>query len=176
MPFLLVGASNSPIAAASNDKRASTAAEAAPGGWLWPVEGPRRIVRAYLAPPTPYAAGHRGIDLAAPTDGTVRAPADGTVHYVGVVVDRAVVSIRYADGVISSIEPVASELAPGDSVTRGQTIGKVAAMDARSAWSGTHCRSPCIHLGVRVHGDYVSPLNYLGGIPRAVLLPTRTLG
>lgn len=175
MPVVLIGASNSPSAAASSETRASTAAEAAPGRWLWPVEGPRRIVGAYVAPATPYAVGHRGIDLAAPADGVVRAPADGIVHYVGVVVDRAVVSIRHADGVISSMEPVDSALAAGEAVRRGQTIGTVAAMDARSAWSGTHCRSPCIHLGVRVHGEYVSPLNYLGGIPRSVLLPPRTL-
>ncbi|WP_443208538.1 hypothetical protein [Salinibacterium sp. PAMC 21357] len=37
-----------------------------------------------------------------------------------------------------------------------------------------HCTRPCLHFGVRVEGEYVSPLNYLSGIPRAVLLPTRT--
>ena len=31
-------------------------------------------------------------------------------------------------------------------------------------------RHPCLHLGVRVDGAYVSPLLFLGGQPRAVLL------
>lgn len=172
---LIPGASNSPFAAASPEPRADLAAEATASRWLWPVEGPRRIVAAFVAPPTPYAAGHRGIDLPAPEEGVVVAPADGVVHYVGTVVDRPVVSIRHADGVISSMEPVDSELAAGQGVRRGEPIGSVVSMGARSAWSATHCRSPCIHLGVRVHGAYVSPLNYLGGIPRSVLLPTRAL-
>jgi hypothetical protein len=28
-----------------------------------------------------------------------------------------------------------------------------------------------VHFGVRIDGEYVSPFLFLGGIPRAVLLP-----
>src|SRR5690606_40582057 len=61
--------------------------------WAWPLAAPHPVVRAYLAPPAPYAAGHRGIDIRSSPAAEVRAPADGVVHFAGVVVDRAVLSI-----------------------------------------------------------------------------------
>lgn len=132
--------------------------------WQWPVDDARRIVRPFIAPATKYSAGHRGVDIGAPPGTTVRAPARGVVHFAGVVVDRPVVSIRHEDGAISSFEPVISDLAEGSPVARGSPIG--------IAQSG-HCATGCIHFGVRVHGEYVSPLLYFDGVPRAVLLPTR---
>lgn len=130
--------------------------------WLWPVAPPHPITRPYLAPATPFAAGHRGIDIAA-ADGTeVIAPDDGVVYFAGWVVDRSVLSIDHGGGVLSSYEPIATALTAGEIVRRGQVIGLVEA---------GHCATPCLHLGVRVDGAYVSPLRYLGGQPRAVLLP-----
>jgi len=131
--------------------------------WTWPVHPPHDVVRPYLAPATAYSSGHRGIDIAAP-DGTVIAPTDGVVHFAGVVVDRPVLSIRHPGGLITSYEPVETTLSAGDVVERGDVIGTVLP---------GHCASPCLHFGVRRDGEYVSPLLYLGGIPRAVLLPTR---
>ena len=131
--------------------------------WNWPVDPPHVIVRPYIAPRTPYSAGHRGIDLAAPT-GTVYAPADGVVHFAGTVVDRPVLSIEQPGGVLTSYEPVATTLTAGATVERGEVIGTVVP---------GHCASLCLHFGVRVHGDYASPLAWLGGIEPAVLLPTR---
>ena len=130
--------------------------------WSWPVDPPHAVVRPYEPPPTAYSAGHRGIDLAAP-GGTVYAPADGIVHFAGTVVDRPVLSLEHADGVLTSYEPVVTALAAGDAVARGQPIGTVRA---------GHCPgAPCLHFGVRVGGKYASPLLWLGGIERAVLLP-----
>jgi murein DD-endopeptidase MepM/ murein hydrolase activator NlpD len=140
------------------------AAAAAPARWSWPVATPHAIVRPFIAPASEYAAGHRGIDIAA--RGAVVAPADGVVHFAGVVVDRPVLSIEHPGGVLSSYEPVTSELRAGDVVTRGEVIGEV---------QPGHCRSPCLHFGVRIDGEYVSPLLFLGGIPHSVLLPTRPL-
>ena len=88
------------------------------------------------------------------------------MHFAGVVVDRPVLSIDHGGGVISSYEPVLTTLVEGDVVTRGDVIGTVLP---------GHCASVCVHLGVRVDGQYVSPLRFLGGIPRAILLPTRAL-
>ena len=133
--------------------------------WTWPVAVPHAIVRPYVAPATDYGAGHRGIDIAAP-DPRVRAPAEGTVHFAGVVVDRPVLSIVHPGGLISSYEPVTTELNAGDPIVRGEIIGEV---------QPGHCSSPCLHFGVRLDGEYVSPLLLLGGVPRAVLLPTRRL-
>ncbi len=144
----------------------SEAAHPVPAAWLWPLEGPRALVRPYLAPAHPYGPGHRGIDLGASESVDVRAPAAGVVHFSGFVVDRWVISIRHPGGTISSYEPVRSELHAGDRVARGETIGRL---------QPGHCMSPCLHLGVRRDGAYLSPLNYLGGIPRSVLLPTRRL-
>jgi murein DD-endopeptidase MepM/ murein hydrolase activator NlpD len=132
--------------------------------WSWPVAPPRTIVRPYLAPPTPYGAGHRGIDISAPEGAPVLAPDDGIVHFAGVVVDRPVISIEHAGGVLSSMEPVASTLHAGDVVHRGDLIGTVVA---------GHCAASCLHLGARIDGAYVNPMVFLGGVQRAVLYPTR---
>ncbi|MGH1522958.1 M23 family metallopeptidase [Leifsonia sp. L25] len=133
--------------------------------WSWPL-APLRVVRAYEAPPSPYAAGHRGIDLAALSGAIVAAPSDATVHFVGVVVDRPVLTLDHGSGVLSSYEPVvAAGLAVGDPVTRGMVLGVVG--------EGAHCSGVCLHVGVRVDGDYVSPLLFFERPPRAVLLPLR---
>jgi murein DD-endopeptidase MepM/ murein hydrolase activator NlpD len=131
--------------------------------WAWPIAAPHPIARAYLAPATPYAPGHRGIDIRAPVGAEVRAPADGVVHFAGVVVHRPVLSIDHGGGVLSSYEPVETTLHEGDAVRRGQVIGTLLT---------GHCATgACLHLGVRVGDEYVSPLLFLGGQPRAVLLP-----
>ena len=131
--------------------------------WSWPVGPPIALVEPFRAPPTPYAAGHRGIDLAVVPDASVRAPAAGVVSFAGPVAGRPVLSIDHGDGVVSSIEPVAASVAAGTRVTEGEPIGTVG--------SGGHCDAACVHFGVRVHGEYVSPTLFLGGVPRAVLLP-----
>jgi len=142
-----------------------SAAGAAPS-WHWPVGPGHLVTRPFVAPATVYGAGHRGIDIAAPLGATVEAPADGVVHFAGMVVDRPVLSIRHADGLISSFEPVTTGLSEGAVVLRGSAVGTTTA---------GHCRSPCLHLGVRRYGEYLSPLVFLGGIGPLVLLPTRAL-
>lgn len=142
------------------------AVEGAAARWHWPLGSPRMLLRPYIAPPTAYAAGHRGIDIGTTGDTRVLSPDDGVVHFAGVVVDRSVLSIRHAGGVISSFEPVTTELVAGDSIRRGDQVGVL---------QSGHCSTPCLHFGVRLHGEYLSPLVYLGGIPHSVLLPTRPL-
>ena len=140
------------------------AAARATTSWDWPVPVPHPIVRPFIAPATAYAAGHRGIDISAGEGTPVTAPADGIVYFAGVVVDRPVLSIRHTDGVVSSYEPVESVLPAGTTVRRGDIVGHLLP---------GHCTSACVHFGVRLYGEYVSPLNYLGGIRWSVLLPTR---
>ena len=134
--------------------------------WEWPVDPPKRVVRAYVAPATPYGPGHRGVDLAADSGAAVYAPADGVVYFAGVVVDRPLLTIRQPGGILSSFEPVTTTLAAGTAVTRGERIGTLLA---------GHCAETCLHVGVRLYGQYVSPLKYLTGIPHSVLLPVRPL-
>ncbi len=147
---------------------AQSAIEAATPRWRWPV-APPRIVQAYAAPPSPYAAGHRGIDLAAATSAVVVAPSDATVHFAGVVVDRPVLTLDHGSGVLSSYEPLLADgLRAGDTVTRGSPLGVVG--------TGAHCSNSCLHVGVRIDGDYVSPLLFFDRVPRSVLLPLRAGG
>ncbi|GGI47272.1 murein DD-endopeptidase MepM/ murein hydrolase activator NlpD [Agromyces flavus] len=153
-------ASASPSATVPRPARADAAAEPT---WSWPVGPPIALVEPFRAPPTPYAAGHRGIDLAVAPGGSVRAPDDGVVSFAGPVAGRPVLSIDHGDGVVSSIEPVAASVTAGVAVAEGEPIGVVS--------SGGHCDARCVHFGVRVHGEYVSPMLFLGGVPRAVLLP-----
>jgi murein DD-endopeptidase MepM/ murein hydrolase activator NlpD len=136
----------------------------APPRWAWPTAS-HVVVRGFEAPATAYAAGHRGIDVAAEAGAAVRAVDDGVVAFAGTVADRGVVSVEH-DGVRSSVEPVDPAVEAGDAVRRGDVIGHVAS-------GGDH--AGVLHLGARVRvGDgwaYVSPLIYLGGAERAVLLP-----
>ena len=150
------------------DAGADRAGESAVSGesrepWWWPVPPPIRVVSPFRAPPTPYAAGHRGIDVQVEPGAAVVAPADGVVSFAGSVAGRGVVSIDHGAGVVSAIEPVDGVIAAGTPVAAGDAIGTVA--------SGGHCEARCVHFGVRVHGEYVSPFLFLGGLPRAVLLP-----
>lgn len=139
------------------------ASAAGPEQWVWPVPPPIRVVSPFRAPATPYSAGHRGIDVAAEGAATVVAPAAGTVSFAGPVAGRGVVAIDHGDGIVSAIEPVGALVAAGTVVSAGDAIGVVS--------SGGHCASRCVHFGVRVDGEYVSPFLFLGGLPRAVLLP-----
>jgi hypothetical protein len=130
--------------------------------WSWPVQPPV-MERAFEAPESVYAAGHRGIDLGAPSGTAILAPGHAEVRFAGVVVDRPVLTLDHGGGVLSSYEPLLSELAVGDSVAAGQHIGVLGV--------GGHCGSGCLHVGVRVDGRYVSPLLFFDRVPRAILLP-----
>jgi murein DD-endopeptidase MepM/ murein hydrolase activator NlpD len=155
-----------PAAALESLPEASALARAAAvpdDPWRWPVPAPIRVVAPFRAPATPYAAGHRGIDVAAENGAVVVAPADGVVSFAGPVVDRGVVAIDHGDGVVSAIEPVEAVVAAGTAMRAGEVVGRVA--------TGGHCASRCVHFGVRVDGEYVSPFLFFGGLPRAVLLP-----
>jgi len=146
----------------SADAAASSVGAAAGARWTWPVL-PTVLERPFEAPATAYAAGHRGIDLRAPAGTVVAVPAQATVRFVGVVVDRPVLTLDHGAGVLSSYEPVLSELTVGDTVAAGGRLGVVT--------SGGHCDGVCLHVGVRVDGEYVSPLLFFESVPRAVLLP-----
>jgi murein DD-endopeptidase MepM/ murein hydrolase activator NlpD len=135
--------------------------------WVWPVGPAHVMVRPFIAPTTTYSAGHRGIDIESAEGAEVVAIGPGVVHFAGTVVDRPLVSVRHAGGVISSVEPVVPRVVEGQAVAAGETIGTVAA---------AHCARACVHLGIRLHGEYVSPLKYLGGLRPSVLLPTRRVG
>ena len=122
------------------------------------------MLRDFDPPPKPWLSGHRGVNLGAAADGApVTSPAAGTVSFVGVVVDRPVITIDHGDGLRSSFEPVDSALAAGAPVAAGQVIGTV---------RPGHCAAaPCLHWGVRRGEDYVDPLQFVMDLRPSVLLP-----
>ncbi len=131
------------------------------GGWAWPSDGPRTVVVPWRAPAHAYGPGHRGIDIAASAE--VRSPADGVIAFAGTVVDRPLLTIDHGNGLVTTLEPVNTELAPGTAVHRGQTVGSPA--------SGGHAPPGAVHVGVRWNGAYINPMLLFGGVERAVLLP-----
>ncbi|GLI28670.1 hypothetical protein ARHIZOSPH14_29120 [Agromyces rhizosphaerae] len=163
-PAAIASASAAPASAdpATAPPSVANVSEAPGRAWRWPVGAPIAVLAGYRAGDTVYSAGHRGIDLAAAEDDPVLAPADGTVAFAGWVGDRTLVTIDHGGGVVSTLEPVRASVAVGEAVAAGEVVGE------RS--TGGHC-ADCLHLGARVDGRYVSPLVFLGGVPRAVLLP-----
>ncbi|MFT4220044.1 MAG: M23 family metallopeptidase [Microbacterium sp.] len=151
-------------AAASADDTSETARIETAEKWSWPVESPFRVDRPFIAPAHEYGPGHRGIDLLPLAGGDdVRAPASGAVAFSGQVAGRGVLTIDHGDGLVTTLEPVESELEPGAAVARGDSVGTLSV--------GGHALPGRVHFGVRLHGEYINPLLLFGGLPRAVLLP-----
>ncbi|MET3721189.1 MULTISPECIES: M23 family metallopeptidase [unclassified Arthrobacter] len=134
--------------------------------WDWPLAPRPAVMRAFDPPDKPWMSGHRGVDLKATHDGVpVTSPASGTVSFVGVVVDRPVITIDHGGGLRSSFEPVESRLTAGTVVAQGEIIGTLQA---------GHCGAlACVHWGVRRADDYVNPLEFVTDLLPSILLPVR---
>lgn len=139
------------------------------GGRVWPVEGPAgipRVIRGWKPPPKPWAAGHRGVDLAAPRGSPVRAVAAGRVSFAGKVAGRGVVSVELSGTgrppLRMTYEPVRPSVHKGERVRSGQTVGRVAE-------GPFHCDRGCLHWGARRGGRYLDPLSLLRGGPSRLL-------
>jgi murein DD-endopeptidase MepM/ murein hydrolase activator NlpD len=124
---------------------------ASTAGLIWPVSGP-------VTSPFGWRWGrmHEGIDIGVPYGTPIRAAAAGTVIYCGweegygnfVVIDHGG-NLATAYGHQSSIAVTC-----GEQVDQGQTIGYVGCTG--------HCTGPHLHFEVRVDGNPVDPLGYLG--------------
>lgn len=161
--LLLLPASLAPAGETLAFGPAPAGAEPGPS-WRWPVSPRPPVLRDFDPPPKPWLSGHRGVDLGTASDGAqVTSPAAGIVSFVGVVVDRPVITIDHGNGLRSSFEPVESSLAAGSAVNAGQVIG--------TALPG-HCpATSCVHWGVRRGGDYVNPLQFVMDLRPSILLP-----
>ncbi|MEV0600728.1 M23 family metallopeptidase [Streptomyces sp. NPDC050315] len=118
-----------------------------------------------MPPPTPWAAGHRGVDLASHAGATVRAAAPGRVSFAGKVADRGVLAIELPDSgqppLRITYEPVRPTVRKGDRVRAGQPV----AILQRGPY---HCDAPCLHWGLRRDRTYLDPLSLL---PPSLLAP-----
>lgn len=160
MALLVGGGSARPVDPAHADKANTSTGS---GRWVWPLGGPEAVMDPFAAPPAPWAAGHRGVDLRAGPGTGVRSPAAGVVLYSGVVVDREVLTIDHGGGLVSSFEPVVAQLDVGTIVTQGQQVATVG--------TGGHCSGFCLHWGVRLDGEYIDPLSMLMDRRPSILLP-----
>lgn len=124
------------------------------------------VMEDYLAPVSSYGSGHRGIDFRVQPGGPIHSPADGLVHFSGLVVDRNVISIRTNTGKIASFEPVCSKLTRGESVSRGEIIGHHCVASEAYEY---HCEN-CVHASARDEYGYLSPMHMFGQLSPSELL------
>jgi murein DD-endopeptidase MepM/ murein hydrolase activator NlpD len=147
----------------------SSARVEASSRWDWPVDQPHLVLRGFQRPPATWKAGHRGVDIAATTGTPVRAAADGTVTFVGLVAAKGVVTIDHG-AVRTTYEPVLPLVLRGQRVRKGDVIATVA-----PGWS--HC-SPlgtplCLHWGARRGATYIDPMSLLSRHARLLPLTPR---
>ena len=123
------------------------------GPWAWPLEpAPPPVVHGFVRPPGPYAAGHRGVDLAARVGQPVLAAASGVVAFAGTVAGRPVVAVEHPGGLRTTYEPVEPALPVGATVRHGDRIGVLGA-------AAGHCLpGSCLHWGLRRGSNYLDPL------------------
>jgi murein DD-endopeptidase MepM/ murein hydrolase activator NlpD len=134
----------------------------AAGSWVWPVTGP--VIRGYEPPDDPYGSGHRGIDIAAPVGTQVRAADAGTVTFAGSVGGQLFVTVNHGGGLASTYSWLSElRVRRSDVVARGQVI-------ALSGPGHPGSFTPHLHLGVKLDGAYVDPMDYLGPVSVAGLI------
>ncbi|MGP3688738.1 M23 family metallopeptidase [Streptomyces sp. IBSNAI002] len=127
-----------------------------------PLPAPLSVARWWDPPATPYAAGHRGVDLSAPVGTEVRAVGPGRVHHAGPVAGRGVLSLTLPNGLRTTYEPVRALVTEGEAVAAGQVVAVLT--------EGSHCPAPCLHWGLLAGETYLNPLTL---VPRPTprLLP-----
>jgi murein DD-endopeptidase MepM/ murein hydrolase activator NlpD len=170
MVVIALAAISTPVAGDSrglaSDRRASESG-VSPGrpAYRAPLEAELRVLTGFHAPVDRYAAGHRGVDLAAAQSAPVRSAATGTVVFTGAVAGRGVVVVLHPDGISTEYEPVTSAVRSGQPLVVGQLLGAV------------HGRHPscapasCLHWGARRKETYLDPMALLRPLGLVRLLP-----
>ncbi|MGC4003719.1 MAG: M23 family metallopeptidase [Pirellulales bacterium] len=131
---------------------------------VWPVT-PHEIVRGFDPPVHDWDAGHRGVDLAAPTGTTVRTALPGTVSFVGSIAGVPNVVVSHG-ATRTTYQPVIASVRRGDVLAASDPIGRLATL-------GGHCLPrACLHWGLIEGRDhYLDPLTLVGGVQQIRLLP-----
>lgn len=151
-----------PAAGGQPLKTQAQMAENAP--WQWPVDSFAEIVHDFDPPAQRWLPGHRGVDLAASADESVRAVDDGVVRFSGEIAGMGILSISHDDGLVSTYQPIDVVVSRGEVVSRGQIIGSVIE-------GPDHCAiRTCLHLGAKRGDTYLNPRLLLDSY-QVVLLP-----
>jgi murein DD-endopeptidase MepM/ murein hydrolase activator NlpD len=125
------------------------------GAWSWPLDPQPAVVARFEAPDSPWAAGHRGVDLAGEVGERVLSIGSGRVSFVGVIAGVSVIAVDHG-ALRSTYQPVTPVVTVGESVSRGDVIGLLQSV-------GSHCApAACLHLGVLRGTTYLDPLTLLG--------------
>ena len=155
--FLLVLLLLAVLAAAPNGARADS-----PGPAVWPLDPPPTVVAPFDPPATPWAAGHRGVDLLGRPGQEVRTALAGTVTFAGVLAGRGVVVVDHGS-TRTTYEPVDPQVRVGDALPTGGVIGTLQA-------GLSHCfPRTCLHWGLLRGAEYLDPLSLLGFGPIRLL-------
>jgi murein DD-endopeptidase MepM/ murein hydrolase activator NlpD len=145
------------LAPATTTPAASPAAGPDGSPWRPPLAAAAPVVRGFDPPEEPWLPGHRGVDLAGRAGSRVRAAGTGVVVFAGVVAGVGVVSVRHANGLLTTYQPVATSVGAGEQVVAGTVLGRLAS-------SGSHCApDACLHWGLRRGVDYLDPMLLVAG-------------
>lgn len=134
------------------------------GSWTKPVSGANVRVTSpfgYRSQPTAGAStNHKGMDIGAPYDTPVKAPANGIVKFTGskggygnaIEIDNGNINDKRISSLYGHLNRYI--VAMGTQVSQGQTIGYVG--------STGYSTGPHLHFEVRENGTPVNPVKYIG--------------
>lgn len=149
------------LATVSPGLPAADASQDVPVG-VWPLQPRPEVVAGFDPPAVPWAAGHRGVDLAGHPGQQVRAALPGRISFSGRIAGKAVVVVDHGP-TRTTYEPVASQLPVGTDVTAGHPIGTL-------ELAGSHCfPRACLHWGWLRGQIYLNPLLLVGMGPVRLL-------
>lgn len=129
---------------------------------VWPLQPEPEVVTTFDPPASPYAAGHRGVDLAGVAGQVVSAALPGTVSYAAPLAGRGVVVVTHG-ATRTTYQPVSASVSVGDVVAAGDPLGRLEV-------AGSHCLPrACLHWGWIEGETYLDPLRLVGGGPIRLL-------
>lgn len=133
-----------------------------PAAWHWPLSPAAGVVRPFGPGPTPYSAGHRGVDLAGVAGQPVLAAGAGRVSYAGLLAGRGVVVVVHG-ALRTTYEPVSVAVRVGQPVAVGVVLGT---LDAGHEGCPA---AACLHWGLRREQAYLDPVRLVRAGPVRLL-------
>lgn len=146
--------------------------------YAWPIPGYTRISSYFgkrNAPTSGASTYHKGVDIPAPEGTTLIATCDGEITFTGFLGGGGyTITLTTKDGIKISYCHVSPNyiVSVGDSIVQGQIIGNVGPKYVYGVVGNTYKDSQgnptngattgChLHIGFRLNGNYVNPLDYL---------------